>query len=227
MISGPAILKRILCASITLSFAILAVCLVFAVPAGAVDNTGWDFDFYVQPEVINVGQMVNVSVHTFYFGNDSHGQPFQADAPGVTVTINSEFFNTIERADNQGWLINVDHPDVPGNYTYTAKVIFDAEIKTKTVMLVVHPAVAVTTVPVSGSPSPAAPTPAVVQSANETNNVTAGSTSTPTPAPYVVSPASASPTATPAPTKTPSVFMSVTGTVSALIIVGFLARRKQ
>jgi hypothetical protein len=229
-----------------MSFAILAVCLVFAVPAGAVQNTGWDFDFSVQPSVINVGQMVNVSVHTYYFANDSHGIPFQADAPGVTVTINSVFFNTIERADNKGWLINADHPDIPGNYTYTAKVIFDAEEKTKTVTLVVLPAAAATTVPVSGSPSPA-PASVTPLPANDGNisdiepdqiNIsnldqpllpggTNNGTGAPTDNPYVVVPASASPVVTPAPTKSPSLLMGITGTVSVLLLAGFLARRKQ
>ena len=247
MISGPVIPKRIFCASAILSFAILAACLVFVVPAGAVENTGWDFDFSVQPAIIDVGQMVNVSVHTYYFYNDSYGKSFQADAPGVTVTINSAFFNTIERADNQGWLINADHPDIPGNYTYTAKVIFDAETKTKTVTLVVHPAVTVTPVPVSGSPTPtlAAVTPLPANNGNITDieidqvNVsnldqpllpggTNNGTGTPTDNPYVVMPASASPTATPAPTKSPSGLMTVMGTVSTLSLAGYcLAKNKR
>ena len=220
-----------------MSFAILAVCLVFAVPAGAVEYTSWDFDFSVQPSVINVGQMVNVSVHTYYFNNDSHGIPFQADAPEVTVTINSAFFNTIERADNKGWLINADHPDIPGNYTYTAKVIFDAQEKIKTVTLVVLPA---------GSPSPAlaSVTPLPANDGNISDiepdqiNIsnldqpllpggTNNGTGAPTDNPYVVVPASASPVVTPAPTKSPSLLMSITGTVSVLLLAGFLARRKQ
>ncbi len=119
--SGPAILMRSLCAFTVLSFAIMAVCLTFVAPAGALTYTGWDFDFNVQPSVIDVGQWVNISVHVYYFGNDSQGKPFQADAPEVTVTITSTFFNTIERTNNQGWLINADHPDVPDNYTTRQK----------------------------------------------------------------------------------------------------------
>jgi hypothetical protein len=222
-----------------LSFAILAVCLVFVVPAGAVEFTGWDFDFNVQPSVIEVGQMVNVSVHTYYFANDSHHQQFQADAPGVTVTINSAFFNTIERADDQGWLINADHPDVPGNYTYTAKVIFDAEEKTKTVMLVVYPAVAATTIPVSGSTMPAVPTPLPANDGNITDiepdqvNIsnldqpllpggTNSGTDAPTDHPYVTS-GTDQPTAKPA----PPVLLGGLGAIAVLSLVCLIKRKWQ
>jgi hypothetical protein len=241
--SGQAILTRILCAITVLSFAIMAVCLTFVVPAGAVDHTGWDFDFSVQPADINVGQMVNVSVHTYYFANDSHGKPFQADAPDVLVTITSAFFNTIQPADSQGWLINADHPDVPGNYTYTAKVVFDMETKTKTVTLVVHPAGTATTVPVSGSPSPVVTTPPAndgnisdiepdqINISNLDQPLLPGNTANGTGAqndnPYVVMPASASPTATPAPTKSPSETLSILGTVTVLTLVGIFSRKKK
>jgi hypothetical protein len=225
--SGRAILTRILCAITVLSFAVMAVCLTFVVPAGAVEHTGWDFDFNVQPAVINVGQMVNVSVHTYYFANDSHGKPFQADASGVTVTITSAFFNTIEPANSQGWLINADHPDVPGNYTYTANVIFDGETKTKTVTLVVYPAGTATTVPVSGSPTPTiTPTPQPSPSLP-----TASETGTPTPVvsavPAVTATPTPAPTGTPVPTKSPSGVLTILGTISALTLVGVLARKKK
>lgn len=204
-----------------MSFAIMAACLVFVVPAGAVENTGWDFDFNVQPSVIDVGQMVNVSVHVFYYGNDSHGKPFATDAPETTVTITSYFFNTIEKTDKNGWLINADHPDVPGNYTYTADVIFDAEVKTKNVMLVVNPAVAVTEVPVSGSPSPTiAPT-------TQPTPSTAPANETGTPVPTVSVTPIVSDMPTPAPTKSPSGTLTILGTVSVLTIVGLLSRKKK
>jgi len=205
----------------------MAVCLTFIAPASAIAYTGWDFDFNVQPSVINVGQMVNVSVHVFYYGNDSHGKPFVTDAPETTVTITSYFFNTIEKTDTNGWLINDDHPDVPGNYTYSAKVIFDAEEKTKDVILVVNPAVVVTEVPVSGSPSPtiaptAQPTPSTAP-ANETG--------TPVPTvsvtPVVSDMPTPSPTPTPVPTKSPSGTLTILGTVSVLTVVAILARKKE
>jgi hypothetical protein len=225
--SVPAILTRSLYAVTILSFVVTVVCLTFIAPASAIDYTGWDFDFNVQPSVIEVGQMVNVSVHVFYYGNDSHGKPFMNDAPETTVTITSYFFNTIEKTNENGWLINADHPDVPGNYTYTAKVIFDAEVKTKELTLVVNPAAVVTAAPVSGSPSPtiaptAQPSPTIAP-ANETG--------TPVPTvseiPVVSDMPTPSQTATPAPTKSPSGILTILGTVSVLMIVGLLSRKKK
>jgi hypothetical protein len=52
-------------------------------------------------------------------------------------------------------------------------------------------------------------------------------TGAPTDNPYAVMPASASPTVTPAPSKSPSGTLAISGTVAALTMVGFLARKKK
>lgn len=224
--SGPATVTRTLCAFTVLSLAITAVCIVFVAPAGALSYTGWDFDFNVQPAVIDLGQTVNVSVHVYYWGNDSQNKPFQADAQDVTVTITSDYFNTIERTNSNGWLINADHPDVTGNLTYTAKVIFETEIKTKSVTLVVNPAGTSTVTP-SGSPTPTVtPTPLPSPSLAPVN-VTATPVPTVTVIPTVSDLPTPSPTPTPVPTKSPSGTLTILGTVSALAMVGFLARKKK
>jgi hypothetical protein len=52
-------------------------------------------------------------------------------------------------------------------------------------------------------------------------------TGNPTDNPYTVMPASSSPTVTPAPTKSPSGAMTILGTVSVLIVAGFLTRKNK
>jgi hypothetical protein len=213
---------------------VLAVVPVFAAPASAQDYTGWDFDFDIRPSTIELGQYVDISVHVYYWGNDSNRQPFTANAIGRTVTITSPFFNTIEVTDNNGFLNNTDHPDELGNFTYTATVIFQSETKTKSLTLTVNPVGAATPAPIDNVTGDIAGDEINLSNLDKPllgDSQGPNQTGISTPAPSVIAPVTATPAATPAttpaPTKSPSGFLTLLGTVTILALAGFAVGKKQ
>jgi hypothetical protein len=208
---------------------VLFLAQALTVTASALDVTGWDFDFNVTPSTVTPTQNFDITVHVYYWGKDSSGHPYTADAPGETVRITSTYFNTIQKTDDYGYLNNTDHIDVPGEYIITAEVIFRAETKTKTQTVSVNYASAATPLPEVNMTDDIAGDEVNTSDLNQTLVVSPepNETATVTPAPYVVTPATATPEATPVPTPSPSGFLTLLGTVAVLGLAGLVAGKKQ